>query len=232
MLHKLEIMSLISSSTEINPAKMEWHGRQSTCKQREIYWMDSGGTSQIPWTQQIIYMDRSQLLSTYKHANSKTILLSGKIAWFHYYILICFQTTNKLMLYETIELLKVTKKRKYIERHEVNKWRKDRTRSTTYNLLCCLQSVPINVLGNYDLTSMTLEYRRECQQSNLLESLTSSTVSGTEDSNNYMHRRPDIEFTHLLRMLADKAEIVRARTQWHSKQKLNWCDLKRTSCSS
>ncbi|XP_040985653.1 palmitoyl-acyl carrier protein thioesterase, chloroplastic-like [Juglans microcarpa x Juglans regia] len=84
-----------------------------------------------------------------------------------------------------------------------------------------LESVPINVLGNYDLTSMTLEYRRECQQSNLLESLTSSTASGTEDSNNYMHRRPDLEFTHLLRMLADKAEIVRARTQWHSKQKLN-----------
>lgn len=92
----------------------------------------------------------------------------------------------------------------------------------TINLLCCLlQSVPINVLGNYDLTSMTLEYRRECQQSNLLESLTSSTASGTEDSNNYMNRRPDLEFTHLLRMLADKAEIVRARTQWHSKQKLN-----------
>ncbi|GLT69238.1 hypothetical protein SLA2020_414050 [Shorea laevis] len=83
-----------------------------------------------------------------------------------------------------------------------------------------LESVPMNVLGNYDLTSMTLEYRRECRQSNLLESLTSSTAASvTEDSNNYMNRRPDLEYTHLLRMLADKAEIVRARTEWHSKQR-------------
>uniref|UniRef100_A0A2N9J3Y5 Acyl-[acyl-carrier-protein] hydrolase n=1 Tax=Fagus sylvatica TaxID=28930 RepID=A0A2N9J3Y5_FAGSY len=81
-----------------------------------------------------------------------------------------------------------------------------------------LESVPINVLENYDLTSMTLEYRRECRQSNLLESLTSSTANVTEDSKNYNNRRPDLEFTHLLRMLADKAEIVRARTKWHSKQ--------------
>jgi hypothetical protein len=87
-----------------------------------------------------------------------------------------------------------------------------------YNLPCYLQSVPINVLENYDLTSMTLEYRRECRQSNLLESLTSSTANVTEDSKNYNNRRPDLEFTHLLRMLADKAEIVRARTKWHSKQ--------------
>lgn len=78
----------------------------------------------------------------------------------------------------------------------------------------------MNVLGNYDLTSMTLEYRRECRQSNLLESLTSSTAASvTEDSNNYMNLRPDLEYTHLLRMLADKAEIVRARTEWHSKQR-------------
>lgn len=88
---------------------------------------------------------------------------------------------------------------------------------------CCLQSVPMNVLGNYALTSMTLEYRRECRQSNLLESLTSSTAASlTEDSNNYINRRPDLEYTHLLRMLADKAEIVRARTEWHAKQRHVW----------
>jgi len=82
-----------------------------------------------------------------------------------------------------------------------------------------LESVPINVLENYDLTSMTLEYRRECRQSNLLESLTTSSETLAEDSNSYNNRRPDLEFTHLLRMLADKAEIVRARTKWHSKKK-------------
>ncbi|CAN6578602.1 unnamed protein product [Malus baccata var. baccata] len=85
-----------------------------------------------------------------------------------------------------------------------------------------LESVPINVLGDYDLTSMTLEYRRECRQSNLLESLTSTTSSLADDSNfknNSINRRPDLEYTHLLRMQADKVEIIRARTEWNRKQK-------------
>lgn len=75
----------------------------------------------------------------------------------------------------------------------------------------------MNVLEDYDLTSMTLEYRRECRQSNLLESLTSPTPNAAafEDSNKH---RPGMEYTHMLRMQADKGEIVRARTKWHSKQ--------------
>ncbi|XP_031247728.1 palmitoyl-acyl carrier protein thioesterase, chloroplastic-like [Pistacia vera] len=82
-----------------------------------------------------------------------------------------------------------------------------------------LESVPIHVLKDYNLTSMTLEYRRECRQSNLLESLTSSTASVTGDPNNNSNNRiADLEYTHLLRMQADKAEIVRARSEWQSKQ--------------
>lgn len=82
-----------------------------------------------------------------------------------------------------------------------------------------MQSVPIHVLKDYNLTSMTLEYRRECRQSNLLESLTSSTASVTGDPNNNSNNRiADLEYTHLLRMQADKAEIVRARSEWQSKQ--------------
>ncbi|KAL9422560.1 hypothetical protein AB3S75_034770 [Citrus x aurantiifolia] len=92
-----------------------------------------------------------------------------------------------------------------------------------------LESVPIHVLEDYNMTSMTLEYRRECRQSNLLESLTSTTASVTEDSNNnnknknsHNHnssnnRKADLEYTHLLRMQADKAEIIRARSEWQSK---------------
>ncbi|GMN56597.1 hypothetical protein TIFTF001_025702 [Ficus carica] len=80
-----------------------------------------------------------------------------------------------------------------------------------------LESVPMNVLEDYDLTSMTLEYRRECRQSNLLESLTSPTPNAAASENLNKHR-PDLEYTHMLRMQADKAEIVRARTEWHSKQ--------------
>ncbi|XWS37093.1 hypothetical protein CRYUN_Cryun19dG0013200 [Craigia yunnanensis] len=85
-----------------------------------------------------------------------------------------------------------------------------------------LESVLMDVLEDYNLTSMTLEYRRECLQFNLLESLTSSTENVTEDSNNNSNnRKADLEYTHLLRMQDDKAEIVRARTEWQSKEKHN-----------
>ncbi|KAK9278556.1 hypothetical protein L1049_028128 [Liquidambar formosana] len=83
-----------------------------------------------------------------------------------------------------------------------------------------LESVPIDVLEDYNLTSMTLEYRRECRQSNLLESLTSIKEKEAEDSNNGTHNcRTELESTHLLRMEDDKAEIVRARSEWQSKSK-------------
>ncbi|KAL6182651.1 hypothetical protein ACLB2K_044066 [Fragaria x ananassa] len=89
-----------------------------------------------------------------------------------------------------------------------------------------LESVPLKVLEEYDMTSMTLEFRRECRQSNLLESLTSTTASlahehhcNNSNDNNSINRRPDLQYTHLLRMQADKAEIVRARTEWRGKQK-------------
>ncbi|XP_062114911.1 palmitoyl-acyl carrier protein thioesterase, chloroplastic-like [Humulus lupulus] len=82
-----------------------------------------------------------------------------------------------------------------------------------------LESVPRTVLEDYYLTSMTLEYRRECRQSNLLESMTSPTSKVDEDSNsNTTKRIPDMKYTHMLRMQDDKAEIVRARTQWHYKE--------------
>uniref|UniRef100_A0A5B7CCD1 Acyl-[acyl-carrier-protein] hydrolase n=1 Tax=Davidia involucrata TaxID=16924 RepID=A0A5B7CCD1_DAVIN len=83
-----------------------------------------------------------------------------------------------------------------------------------------LESVPINVLEDYNLTSMTLEYRRECQQSNVLESLTSmkARVAEVEDTNILKNgSRAELENTHLLRMQADKVEIVRARSVWQSK---------------
>ncbi|EOY22532.1 Palmitoyl-acyl carrier protein thioesterase isoform 1 [Theobroma cacao] len=86
-----------------------------------------------------------------------------------------------------------------------------------------LESVPMDVLEEYRLTSMTLEYRRECRKSNLLESLTSSTANVTEDSNNNSNnRKADLEYTHLLRMQDDVAEIVRARSEWQSKDKHSW----------
>jgi fatty acyl-ACP thioesterase B len=74
----------------------------------------------------------------------------------------------------------------------------------------------MHVLEHYNMTSMTLEYRRECRQSNLLESLTSTSEDSNSGSSN---RKAGMEYTHLLRMQSDKAEIVRARTEWKSKLK-------------
>ncbi|XP_052181022.1 palmitoyl-acyl carrier protein thioesterase, chloroplastic-like [Diospyros lotus] len=82
-----------------------------------------------------------------------------------------------------------------------------------------LESVPIDVLEDYNLTSMTLEYRRECRQSNVLESLTTTKPKSAEESSGSCRDgdRGDLESTHLLRMQADKAEIVRARSVWEPK---------------
>ncbi|KAK6924645.1 Acyl-ACP thioesterase [Dillenia turbinata] len=82
-----------------------------------------------------------------------------------------------------------------------------------------LESVPIKVLEDYHLTSMTLEYRRECRQSNVLESLTTMRESTQEDSNVTNNSRAGLESTHLLRMQDDKAEIIRAKSEWKRKQK-------------
>ncbi|KAI9079782.1 hypothetical protein K1719_038403 [Acacia pycnantha] len=81
-----------------------------------------------------------------------------------------------------------------------------------------LESVPIKALEEYNMTSLTLEYRRECRQSNLLESLTSPTERVIGDSdNNSVNRKPDLQYTHLLRLQGDKKEVVRARTEWNLK---------------
>ncbi|TKY73674.1 Palmitoyl-acyl carrier protein thioesterase [Spatholobus suberectus] len=82
-----------------------------------------------------------------------------------------------------------------------------------------LESVPREVLKDYKMTSMTLEFRRECTQSDLLESMTSpsSSVIGASN-NNSANRKPDLQYIHLLRLQDNKAELVRARTEWHLKQ--------------
>lgn len=82
-----------------------------------------------------------------------------------------------------------------------------------------LQSVPIKVLEDYNMTSLTLEFRRECTQSDTLESLTCPTerVIGESD-NNSSNRKPDQQYTHLLRLQDDQKDVVRARSEWNLKQ--------------
>ncbi|CAL5079832.1 unnamed protein product [Urochloa decumbens] len=84
-----------------------------------------------------------------------------------------------------------------------------------------LESVPLQVLEDYHLISITLDYRRECRQSQLLESLTSMTTSSsaTEDEPPASSRgSSDLHSTHLIRQQDDRAEIVRARAEWRCKE--------------
>ncbi|KAL6581147.1 hypothetical protein OROMI_007070 [Orobanche minor] len=84
-----------------------------------------------------------------------------------------------------------------------------------------LESVPINVLEDYNMKRMTLEYRSECPQSNLLESLTSMKAEKDEvedEEDRIFSSKEDLECRHLLRIEADQVEIVRARSVWRIKQ--------------
>lgn len=87
-----------------------------------------------------------------------------------------------------------------------------------------LQSVPLDVLEKYHLTSITLDYRRECRQSQLLESLTSMSsttvteVGSSPPPSSSSLCSADLQSTHLIRQQDNKAEIVRARAEWRCKE--------------
>lgn len=87
-----------------------------------------------------------------------------------------------------------------------------------------LESVPLDVLEDYHLTSITLDYRRECRQSQLLESLTSMTTSSSAPAEppppplTSSLCGSDLHSTHLIRQQDDRAEIVRACAEWRRKE--------------
>ncbi|XP_052887536.1 oleoyl-acyl carrier protein thioesterase 1, chloroplastic-like isoform X1 [Gossypium arboreum] len=93
-----------------------------------------------------------------------------------------------------------------------------------------LESIPKEIIDTHELQAITLFYRRECQQYDVVDSLTgleltegSKTVSvGTNGSatatattradDHDCHR-----FLHLLRLSSDGREISRGRTEWRKK---------------
>uniref|UniRef100_A0A1D1Y1Q6 Acyl-[acyl-carrier-protein] hydrolase n=1 Tax=Anthurium amnicola TaxID=1678845 RepID=A0A1D1Y1Q6_9ARAE len=82
-----------------------------------------------------------------------------------------------------------------------------------------LESVPMDVLEDYSLTSMTLEYRRECRQSHLLESLTRMGTKLLEDRDEDTAGSV-LGSIHLLRLQEGKAEVVRASAEWQRKERM------------
>ncbi|GAB2248851.1 hypothetical protein Droror1_Dr00012210 [Drosera rotundifolia] len=81
-------------------------------------------------------------------------------------------------------------------------------------------SVPMGVSKSHIITSITLEYRRECRQDDVCECLTSirplTNLNGSMD----ITRAIDNESTHLLRRQTDEADVVRAKITWRSKTKV------------
>lgn len=88
--------------------------------------------------------------------------------------------------------------------------------------------MPQEIIDNYELQSITLDYRRECQQSDIVDSLTSvepvdeaeavSKLQGTNGSPAETEEDEDLpQFLHLLRRSGDGVEINRGRTEWRKK---------------
>ncbi|KAJ0113199.1 hypothetical protein Patl1_01564 [Pistacia atlantica] len=90
-----------------------------------------------------------------------------------------------------------------------------------------LESMPQDVIDSHELQTITLDYRRECQQDDIVDSLTSpeliedsdavSKIQGTNGSPAKGDKEDYRQFLHLLRLSGDGSEINRGRTEWRKK---------------
>ncbi|XP_052211469.1 oleoyl-acyl carrier protein thioesterase, chloroplastic [Diospyros lotus] len=93
-----------------------------------------------------------------------------------------------------------------------------------------LESMPQEVIDTHELETITLDYRRECQHDDVVDSLT-SPEPGDETASSELHgstngatgasakERDDYcQFLHLLRLSGDGLEINRGRTEWRRKK--------------
>lgn len=100
--------------------------------------------------------------------------------------------------------------------------------SVNIHIFSLLQSIPQEIIDNYELQTITLDYRRECQHDDVVDSLTSvepvedgetiSELQGTNGSATTTEYKEDCrQFLHLLRLSGDGLEINRGRTEWRKK---------------
>ncbi|KAL6500002.1 hypothetical protein OROGR_027912 [Orobanche gracilis] len=87
-----------------------------------------------------------------------------------------------------------------------------------------LESMPQEIIDSHELETITLDYRRECQQDDRVDSLTTSEntfqdllgiTNGSPSVAKDENDRP--RFLHLLRLSKDGSEINRGRTEWRKK---------------
>ncbi|RDY12132.1 Oleoyl-acyl carrier protein thioesterase 2, chloroplastic [Mucuna pruriens] len=92
-----------------------------------------------------------------------------------------------------------------------------------------LESMPQEIIDSHELQSITLDYRRECGQYDIVDSLTSvetiqdgaeavPELTGTNGSAMAREGKQEPQqFLHLLRLSSDGLEINRGRTEWRKK---------------
>ncbi|KAK4376196.1 hypothetical protein RND71_006873 [Anisodus tanguticus] len=83
-----------------------------------------------------------------------------------------------------------------------------------------LESMPQEIIDTHELQTITLDYRRECQQDDVVDSLTSVEPIEDVGANGSAATAPkdvDKSFLHLLRLSSDGLEINRCRTEWRKK---------------
>lgn len=85
--------------------------------------------------------------------------------------------------------------------------------------------MPQEIIDTHELQSITLDYRRECQQNDLVDSLTSveaiegvPELKATNGSATAKNEKQECQqFLHLLRLSTEGLEINRGRTEWRKK---------------
>lgn len=92
--------------------------------------------------------------------------------------------------------------------------------------------MPQEIIDSHELQTITLDYRRECQHDDVVDSLTSpesaidNAVSGLQGTNGSPVAARDendcLQFLHLLRLSNNGSEINRGRTEWRKKPAKRW----------
>ncbi|XP_076883256.1 oleoyl-acyl carrier protein thioesterase, chloroplastic-like [Bidens hawaiensis] len=83
-----------------------------------------------------------------------------------------------------------------------------------------LESIPQEVIDTHELQSITLDYRRECQHDDIVDSLTTLELLDISSNGSVASKENGdklSKFLHLLRSSGDGLEINRGRTEWRKK---------------
>ncbi|XP_010927699.2 oleoyl-acyl carrier protein thioesterase 1, chloroplastic isoform X2 [Elaeis guineensis] len=81
-----------------------------------------------------------------------------------------------------------------------------------------LESMPQEIIDTHELQTITLDYRRECQHNDMVDSLTSLELADDDTTNGSatgkQHEQAHRPFLHFLRLSGTGLEINRGRTEW------------------